>query len=267
MLTVDSTETGSEHQLIHEGGDTIDSSKLTIHGATITDTPEPKLTTGDNIPFVPTSKTIKIVWTGTHDTSYILEAFTVERILSPPDHTCSWVDDQTDGGGTSITVDGDVIDCTVETDEQITVQNNGVIIGGAISDAKELDMDSGEIYGNVTVENVLNVQDGLITGDALSHTSDVKITNGTVEGSITAEKIAEVTQGTTVKGDIQSNSKDVKILDSTVEGSVTANGTVKVQDSTIKGDVYASPSDFDCTNSTINGEDCSSYTPKNRSDW
>lgn len=257
------------HELVHRGGETLDGDRIELRGVADSQVAAGKrLSSGDTITFYPIEEEITVVWYGTNGESYALKTVTVDQTLPEPDENCDWVDSETNGGVDPITIDNIVVNCDVDIDDQIEIQNGGVVIGDSISDLKDLDADNAKVYGDVTVEKVLNLQDGQITGRATSQTEDVKIGNGNVEGSIEAEKVAEVTDESTVEGDVQSHTKDSKILgDSVVEGSVTADGIVKVQDSVIEGDVYVDPSDFDCTNSEINGESCASYTPKDPSNW
>lgn len=268
VLEDEQTE-GDSHELVHQSGETLDGDRLEFRGVA-----DPKaaagknLSSGNSLTVYPIEEEIQVVWYGENDESYILTTVPVEDTLPEPDENCDWVDTETNGGVDPIKIDNVVVNCDVETEGQIELQNGGVIIGDSVSDVQDLDADDAEIYGDVTVEKVLNLQDGLIVGSATSQTEDVKIGNGTIEGSIEAEKVAEVTDESTIQGDVESNTEDSKILgDSVVEGSVTAAGIVKVQDSKIEGDVYTDPSDFDCTNSTINGQDCGSYTPKDPSNW
>jgi flagellin-like protein len=258
-----------EYKFVHDGGETIDGDNLEIRGAANPEVAAGKtLTTGDEVSFLPTQEEITIVWYGENDESYTLKTLTADQTLPAPDEGCAWVDSETNGGVDPIKIDDTVVNCDVETDEQVEIQNGGVVIGDSLSDLKDLDADNAQVYGDVSVEKVLNLQDGKITGSATSSAEDVKIDNGTIGGSIEAEKVAEVTGGSVVEGDMESMTKDTKILgDSTVEGSVTADGIVKLQDSEITGDVYIDSADFDCTNSTINGQDCASYTPENPADW
>lgn len=257
----------SEHALRHRGGDELDGDELELRGVADPDSPAGKaLSAGDNLSFYPTADEVEVVWYG-DDTSYVLTSVDVEDPLPDPDEGCDWVDDETNSGVDPITIDDTVVNCDVQTDEQVTVRNGGIVVGDAISDVKDFDGDDATVYGDVDVEDVFNLQDGTITGDATSRTADVKVGNGTVEGSVNAQKVAEVTDGTVVEGDVESHTKDAKVLDSDVEGSVTADGTVKLDGATVEGDVYADPANFDCTDSTIDGEDCSSYSPRDPSDW
>lgn len=259
---------GVEYELVHTNGETLDGDRLELRGAADAETAAgTRLAAGDSVSFYPTSEEVSVVWYSEGEQSYVLTTGDVSNPLPDPDEGCEWVDDQTNGGADPITIDNMVVNCDVETSEQVTVRNGAVVIGEAVSDSKELDGDEAFIYGPVDVENVLNHQDGTIAGDATSRTADVKIQNGSVDGAIDAQKVAEVTDGTTVAGDMESQTKDAKVLDSIVEGSVTADDTVKLQGAEVEGEVYADPADFDCTDSTINGQDCGTYSPKDPSNW
>lgn len=181
---------------------------------------------------------------------------------------CEWVEDETNGGTDQIKITDRVVDCDVKTEDVVEVQSDGVVVGTVASELKTLDLDDGEVYRDVTAQDVVNAQDGQISGSATSKSSDVKIDNSDVDGSVTAKKLAEVQNGGTVEGDVQSLTKDAKVLSgSTVTGSVTAGERVKVDNSTVEGHVYADPDEFDCTDSRINGERCGSYTPREPDDW
>lgn len=272
-------------RLVHEGGETLAGDRLELRGALDPDVAAgQRIESGDELNFYPISKEITVVWHGDSE-SYRLTTITVEQVLPEPDVGCDWVETKTDGGTDPITIDGTVVNCDVQTDELITVKNDGVVVGETVSENKGLDVDDGEVYGDTTVQKVINVQDGQIRGSATSTGADVKIYNTGVEASISAGKVAEVQDGatvdgsvtaenaakiqnSTVSGDVESNTEETKVqAGSAVEGSVTADETVTVEDSTIEGHVYIEPSNFTCTGAEINGEDCSSYTPRDPDDW
>lgn len=255
------------HKLVHGGGEILDGDRLELKGAATPDAPAgTTLRADDEITFYPTEREVSVIWYGDNGESYRLTTLTVDQTVPEPDKGCDSVENRTNGGTDDITVEEEVVNCDVETDKVIEIRTDGVVIGDVTSNTKELDADNAEVYGDVTVEKVLNVQTGRITGSATSSTEDVKVADGDVGGPIEAEKVAEVTNGTTVGGDVQSHTADSKVLDSSVvEGSVTADDTVKVHDSTVEGHVYAS--DFDCSNAEINGQDCSAYTPRDPSNW
>jgi len=259
----------SEFVLVHKSGDRLDGGNLTLRGTANPDSQAGRtITASDELSFYPIAEEIRVVWHDEYDTSYTLTTVTVEQALPAPDEGCDWVENETNGGTDPAKVDGIVVNCDVTTDEQIEIQNGGVIVGDATSNLKELDGDDATVYGDVAVEKVLNMQDGTVTGAATSQTADVKLGNATVEGPVEAEKVAEAIDGSVIEGDMESHAKDTKILGgSVVEGSVTADGIVKLQDSEVRGDVFADPSDFDCTNSVINGQNCAEYTPQDPSDW
>jgi flagellin-like protein len=280
-------ELAAEHRLVHESGEPFDGDDVELLGATDPDALEgSELAAGDREAFYAVNETIELVWYGDDGASYVLREFEIDggETVPAPDEGCPWVDSESNDGTDSVTVDGLVVDCDVETDEQVTVKNGGVVIGDTVSDLKDVDADDAEFYGDADVENVFNLQDGLVTGSVDSDTADVKLDNATVGGSATAEKVVELQGASTVEGDAKSETKAVKVLDgstvegdavsetdqakvtgSTVSGAVYGGGSVDLDDATIEGDVYAA--DFDCTDSTINGQDCAAYAPEDPGDY
>lgn len=253
----------AEYVLVHESGDALDGDDLELRGTADPETATgTRLSAGDELRFYPISEEVVVVWHGESDASYVLERITVDRPLPEPDVGCEWVDSETNGGTEDAKVDGLVVNCDVETDKVIEVQDGGVVVGTVRSDSNGLDADDAVIYGDVDVEAVANLQDGEVAGDVTSRTADVKVGNGSVGGSIEAEKVAEIADDGLVEGTVESRDGEVTVLDSTVEGSVAASDGVKLQDATVGGDVDVDPTEFDCTNSTIGGEPCGSYTPE-----
>ncbi|WP_267894694.1 type IV pilin [Halococcoides cellulosivorans] len=267
-LDLDPIEDRPTTRLRHTHGAVLDGDRLRLRGVADPDAATGrKIAAGDAITVAPVADRIVVVWSGDRDTSHVLSRLAVADPLPVPDRRCGFVDSETNGGVDAITVDGIVVACDVVTDEQVTVQNGGVVIGDAISDAKAFDGDDATVYGDLDVAAVANLQTGTITGDVTSQTADVKLDDATVEGAVNAEKVAEATGGTVVGGDVVSQTADAKVIDSTVEGSVTADDTVKLDGATVTGHVYADPADLDCTDSTIAGRDCGAYSPRPRSEW
>lgn len=268
VLEMEASEDGPIYRLVHEGGDTLDGDKTRVLGAADDQTLDgEELTADTSSRVVPVEDEIRIVYEGEHGTTYTLATFEPEKTVPNPDEGCDWVKAETNGGAEPIKIDGIAVNCDVETTEGIEVQNGGVVIGDTVSGTKDLDGNDATIYGDVDVENVLNLQDGTITGSATSNTADIKVDNATVNGAVTAEKVAEVTGESSVDGNVQSADKKVKIFSSSVSGSITADEQVKLDDATVDGDVYIDDSNFKCTDSTINGQDCSAYTPEDPDDW
>lgn len=255
--------------LVHGGGERIQGDRIELRGASpLASLEDETLRVGSEVPVYPWSEVVRVVWHGERGSSYVLAEVEFDGASArPPDERCDWVAAATDGHVDPITVDGKVVDCPVETEEQVTVRNGGVVIGDVVSDTKELDADDATVVGGATVGAVLNVQNGSIGGDAISRTADVKLDATTVEGSVRAQKVAEVAGGSVVDGSVRSTDSDAKVLQSTVRGPVTADGIVKLDDATVTGHVYVEPGDFDCTDSTIRGQDCGSYAPRDPDDW
>ncbi|MFW6436110.1 MAG: type IV pilin [Halococcoides sp.] len=262
ILTADPVGDGPTKLLLHEEGPPLDGDAIRMQG-TAAERPfaGETLSAGVRGEFVPVRSTVEVTYVGEHGTTYTLATFDAERTAPPPDEGCEWVESRTDGGSDSITIDGVVIHCEVETTEGVEIQDGGVVIGAVASEAKDLDADDATIYGDADVETVLNVQDGTVTGSATSRTADVKLQNTTVSGSAAAARVLELTDGSHLAGDAESTTKTVKILSSTVDGSIHGEG-VKLQDATVEGQVFTDPAAFDCTNATIDGQNCSTYTPR-----
>ncbi|WP_336325295.1 type IV pilin [Halovenus sp. HT40] len=237
VVLSDADADDTTHRLIHDGGETLDGDRLELQGALNPDAAAGKrLEDGDEIEFYPISEEITVVWHGDNDESYQLTTLTVEQALPEPDEGCEWVEDQTNGGTDPITIDDKVVNCDVQTADQIKVRNDGIVIGETLSDNKDLDIDAGEVYGDATIETVIDVQDGRIRGDTTSETANVKLSNTVVEGTVSSDKGTEVLDG------------------STVEDSVTAGGTIDVQDGEIGGAATSEDEDVKLTNAVVEEE-------------
>ncbi len=233
---------GVAHQLEHEHGEALDGDQVSLRGTTDPDAlAGVELAAGERATVYPTDDEVTVVWTDDHDTSHVLHRLTAEWTVPEPDEACPWVDAETNGGSDDITIDDKVVDCDVETDKVIEVRNGGVVIGETVSDTKVLDAGEAVFYGDVTVEETLNLQDGAIHGSATSASEDVKLDNGSVSGGVTAVKAVEVVDGSSVDGSVESANKPVKVLGgSSVGGSVTSGGEdVKLEDASIDGSVTA----------------------------
>lgn len=279
-MSLESTESSGEYLLVHESGEHLEGDKVELLGVEDPDTMKGStLSAGDQHTVVPTEESVRVVYYGEHGTSYTLREFEVDLddsddpdgsglTLPSADEGCSWVTTESSGGTSGVKVDDLVVDCDVTTDKTIEVLNGGAVIGDVQSNNKGLDLDDGTIYGDVTAEDVVNVQDGAVYGTVVSNTSDVKIDNSSVNESIEGQRTVEVINGGTVEGDAVSTNKPVKVLSgSTVEGDVTSGDSVTLTDATVESDVYIDPGDFTCSNSTIDGQSCGSYTPKDPSNY
>lgn len=259
-----------ERWLVHDHGERLDGDKTEIRGIADPETLSGEsLSAADRHRVVPVSETIRVVWFGEHGTSYVIREFSVEpEVTVPsPDEGCPWVDTESNGGVDDVKVDGIVVDCDIETDKVVEIQNGGVVLGDTESHTKLVDADDARLFGDVVVEKDVNLQNGTITGSVEAQTENVKIDDGTVGKSIQADKTVEVVDGSSVGGDAVSANKQVKVLSSSVSGHVATNGSVKLQDATVGGDVYVAGSNFDCTNSTVNGKDCGNYSPRDPGDY
>lgn len=268
-MSLEPENTGALHRLVHEHGDVLDGDTVEIRGVANSDTLAGKeLSTGDRYRVVPTSTTVEVVWYGEHDTSYVVHTFTVpdDETVPEPDRRCPWVDTESNGGTDDVEINGEVVACEVETDKVIDVENGGVVIGDTRSDQKEVDADDAWFYGDVWVDNNLNIQNGTITGSVTSNDL-VKVDNSTVGRSIDAVDTIEVVSGSSVGGDVVSDGGLVKVLSSDVDGSIATDGSVKLQNATVDGDVYVDDVDFDCTDSTIDGQECDAYSPRDPGDY
>ncbi|WP_436930008.1 type IV pilin [Halosimplex halobium] len=253
-----------EHALVHDHGEALDGDDVRLRGVANDEAlAGADFAAADSRRVYATDETVEVVWFGDHDTSYVLQEFTVDAdaTVPSPDEGCDWVDAETDGGTDDAKVDGIAVACDVETDKVIELQNGGAVVGDAVSHAKLVDLDDSRIYGDVTVEKDVNVQDGTVGGSVRARTENVKVDGATVGGAVRAEKTVEVIDGGSVGGDAESDEKSVKVLDSSVDGSVTADEGVKLDGATVGGEVFVDPAEFDCTDSTIGGEDCSEYSP------
>lgn len=270
-MSLEAEGVGATHLLVHETGDVFDGDRVELRGAADSKAlGGGTVAAGDRHTVAPTDDTVELVWYGEQDTSYIIWESSVpeDETIPEPDEGCSWVDSESNGGVDDVKVDGIVVDCDVETEKVIEVQKGGIIVGDTNSELKEIDADDAQFYGDVTVENNLNLQDGIVAGTVTSNDL-VKVDNGTVGGSVTADNTIEIIGGSSVGGDVASDSELVKVLASDVSGSVATDGSgsVKLQDATVSGDVYVDDANFDCTDSTIAGQDCSEYTPKDTDNY
>lgn len=287
VLELESEGEGFAYVLVHNGGDRLNGDKVTLRGAADPEGLVDNALTADNEAQVyPVEESINVVYTGEHGTTYILATFEVDRSIPEPDAGCDWVDNETNGGTEDAKITGEVVNCDVETNKVVEVSNGGIIIGETLSDTKTVDADNAQFYGDVTAEDVVNIQDGTVTGSVTSQTADVKLDNSTVNGEVTAQKVVElqggssvggsvkstnkkvkILDGSSVDGDVVSDTEQVKVIDSEVSGSIATDGTVTLDGATIDGEIYVDDSDFSCSSSTIAGQNCSEYDPKSPDDY
>lgn len=263
-LSLEATDRPAQHAIVHDTGDGLVGERVELRGTTDPDALDgTELTAGARQPIYPVEDTVEVVWHGDDGTSYVLWEFEVDpdETVPEPDERCPWVDTESDGGTEDVKMDDLVVACDVETDKVIEVQNGSVVIGDTVSESKEVDADDATFYGDVHVDNNLNIQDGLVTGSVDSNDL-VKVDNSSVDGSIEAGDTTEVIAGSSVGDDVVSDGH-VKVQNSDVSGSVVSADSVKLDGATVSDDVYVA-ADLDCTNnSTIDGQDCAAYSPKN----
>jgi flagellin-like protein len=291
-LSLEADDRPAQHTLKHDTGDTLDGDKVELRGAADPEALDgQELTAGGTESVYPVEQSIEVVWFGENGASYVLWEFEVkpDETVPEPEEGCEWVDEETDSGTESAKVET-VVNCDVETEKIIEVQNGGVIVGEVVSGNKGLDADDAQIYGDAHVADVFNLQDGVIAGSATSDTAEVKLTNGTVGGSAMAESKVELLKQSKVEGDTTSatgvvdvqsqsaiegdaiaESDEVKVDSGTISGAVFGSGGLDLDDATVEGHVYVDDTDpdidFDCTNSIINGQNCDDYTPKDPDDY
>lgn len=256
VLALEDADTPGDGAIVHRQGERLDGDQVRLRGVADPQTlAGEELAAGIRKDVVPTAETIEVIWLGADDTSYRLAEFSVDpsAVVPAPDVACSWVDSETNGGTDDITIDGLVVNCEVVTDRVIELRNGGVIIGDTRSDTKLLDVDGGQIHGDVVVEKDANIQDGVVTGSVTAHIEGVKLDNGTVDGSVTAEKGVDVDPDSSVGGDVVSQAKGVDLQSASVDGDVTAAEIVAVQDGSVGGSVDT-PDQIDVTDgSSVSG--------------
>ena len=255
-------EDGVSYQLAHVTGATIDGDRLVVRGAADSAAfAGETVAVGTDTRVYPIAEELVIVWTSDDGTGYVLARFTADRTVPAPDADCSWIEAETDAENTTVKIDGIVVRCDVDVDRDIELSNGGAILGVADSTDKGLDADDAAVYGDVDVEEVVNMQNGTIAGDTRSRSADVKLDDAAVDGDVRAKKVVAVTGHSQVDGDITSDTKPVKVISATVNGSITSTDSVKLEDAVVRGNVYVDELAFDCTNSTIDGQSCGEYTP------
>jgi len=171
-LELEVADDGVTHRIVHEGGERLDGDKVRLRGAA---DPEAlsgtELTATDTAAFYPDTQEIQVVYTGEFGTTYLIDTFEAESTVPAPDEGCDWVDSQTNGGTDDISISNRVVNCDVETDGAITIENNGVVIGDVESNDGDVDITNGEVYGYAAAGGDLTVTDGSITDEASTTTT------------------------------------------------------------------------------------------------
>jgi FlaG/FlaF family flagellin (archaellin) len=241
-LDVEVGDDGVTHVLVHGGGETIDGAKMTFRGAVNNSAfAGERISVNDEMRFYPVAENVSVIYTGEHGTNYLLGTFDTEATVPERDVGCEWVQEQTDGGTDSITVDR-VVDCDIDTDGQVTVQSGGVVLGAVTSNNNDVTIQDGDVYQDVTAGGAVTLENGTVTrsisaDDGVTVGADV---SATVNGDITAGGQTDIANAS-IDGDIDTTG-DISIEDSVVSGSVTADGSL------------------DCENSTVDGENCGGST-------
>jgi hypothetical protein len=243
VLDVEVGADGVTHVLTHDGGESIDGDRVTLRGAANDSVlAGERISTNDEVQFYPVDENVSFVYTGEFGTTYLISTFETEATVPEPDVGCGWVQEQTDGGTDSITVDR-VVDCDIDTDGQVTVNSGGAVLGSVTSNNNGVTIQHGDVYQTVTASG------------------DVTLENGTVTRSIAADGGVTVgsSESATVDGDITAGGQ-TDINNASVDGDIETTGDISIEDSVVSGSATADGA-FTCENSTIDGERCSEYTP------
>jgi len=228
-----------ERYLVHEQGERLDGDDLRLRGVA---DPEglagETVTAADRHRVVPTDRTVEVVWVGDQGRTYRLREFSVDpaAVVPQPDEGCEWVDDESGGGTDGVAIDGVVVNCDVETDREVTVQD-GAVIGDTTSGTKYVDADGAQFYGSIEVEESVDIHDGEVSGGVTASSENLKLRNTSVGGTAAGGKLVEVLEGSAVEGDVTSDTKGAKVVASEVSGEVTAAAKVDVDDGVVGGPV------------------------------
>ncbi|QLH77866.1 type IV pilin [Halosimplex rubrum] len=204
------------------------------------------LLAGDSVTVFPTDERLQLVWFGEHDASYVLREFEVESELPEADEGCAWLEGERAAGVSTVVIDF-VLECDVVAQVDITLETGGVVIGSIDSRNGNVDIDNGQltVYGPVAADQSVDIDDANVVG-SVSADDDIAV------------------DGAEIWGDVRG--PDVDVDTATIHGSVESANQVDLDGVTVTGHVYA-PS-VSCSDSpTIDGEPCSSYSPKDPSDY
>jgi cytoskeletal protein CcmA (bactofilin family) len=276
-------------------GDTVRDKRIKIRGVANEDALTGKLKAGETVTVYPTETTVRIVWYGAHDTSYTLATFDTfaesdDAVPFDIDEKCPWVESQTNGGTTDITISGYVVACDVETDGEVDIDSDGVVAGDVDSHSNGVQVDPGQVYGSISASSdatldgaavggdiettgggSIDVDNSEVSGRLDTNDNPIDVDNTTVQGDVNAGGNADfdILDGSTVEGNVISGSSSTIDIrgGSTVDGSILGEGDVSLDGVTVQGHVYVNDAQFSCSSSTINGQDCSSYSSKDPGDW
>ena len=186
LMEVDSQDGSVTQIFTHEGGERLEGDKLTLKGAADPDVFDGKsLDQGDTVEFIPTSKEVKLIFTGENGHSHVLRTFEVEQTVPLPDKGCPWVEAQK-ASGSDITVDGIVVNCDIKTPGTIKLTNDALVIGNVNSTGSEVTIEESETIGNVVADNKVTIPDGDVDGSVTAKGGEAKISEGNVSGDVTS---------------------------------------------------------------------------------
>jgi len=241
-LELASADPPAGYDLTLTNGEELDGEKVRLRGAADEEALVNRdLLAGDSVTVFPTDEGVELVWFGEHGSSYVLQEFDVDPGVPEADEGCPWL-----SGRTTADIDF-VLHCDVVLSGDIDLESGGTVVGEVVSENNFVDIDNGglTVYGPVRADQSVDIDDSNVTG------------------SVTAGDDIAI-DGAEIWGDVRG--PDVDIDTATVHGSVKSANEVDLDGVTVDGDVYA-PS-LSCTDSpTIDGEPCSSYTPKDPSDY
>ncbi|QLH81811.1 type IV pilin N-terminal domain-containing protein [Halosimplex pelagicum] len=240
-------ERPAAYELELTNGERLDGEKVALRGAADENALRNRdLLAGDSVAVFPVRERLQLVWFGEHGSSYVLREFEVEPGVPEADRTCPWLEGEKADGASTITIDF-VLECDVVAQVDITLETGGVVVGSIDSRNGNVDIDNGDltVYGPVAADQSVDIDDANVVG-SVSADDDIAV------------------DGAEIWGDVRG--PDVDVDTATVQGSVRSANQVDLDGVTVTGHVYA-PS-VSCSDSpTIDGEPCSSYAPKDPSDY
>ena len=247
LMEVDSQDGSVTQIFTHEGGERLEGDKLTLKGAADPDVFDGKsLDQGDTVEFVPTSKEVKLIFTGENGHSHVLRTFEVEQTVPLPDKGCPWVEAQK-ASGSDITVDGIVVNCDIKTPRSIKLTNDALVIGNVNSTNSEVTIEESETIGNVVAHNKVTIPDGDVGGSVTAKNGEAKISEGNISGDVTSLTNAvtlggqgEVDIGGTVRSEGGSGIDAGGNARVDVGGSmISTSGETKLERGNVSGDVIS----------------------------
>lgn len=266
------------HRLRHVGGDSLGGAgKTEIRGVADPEVlHDTELTAGNDVsvvPIVPLEEEIEIVWHGDGESYVILRLNPASHLDADPDEGCEWADTETNDGNDDVDVHGVVVNCAVETDGDVDV-DDGVIIGDASSFHGEMDVVDGRVYGDVAVDQELDTDNGTVSGaiDAADDVhlddstvgsyveagGDVDVNGSTVQGPVSGAGASEITiqDASVVEGNVETGpGGDVDVDGASVQGRIDAGDDITVDDGSVSGGLESVANDgkIDVTNAAIGG--------------